>query len=76
MISIRAEVRDGALSVEVADDGPGFSGSGQGVGLSNVSKRLELCYGPGAGLSIQSTGGGAVVALRIPIDARQLVEAQ
>ncbi len=39
----------------------------EGVGLENVARRLELCYGPGSTLEIESTGGGAVVSFRIPL---------
>jgi two-component system LytT family sensor kinase len=75
---VRIEARMGAeaLRVTVSDTGAGFrngDGSRNGVGLENVARRLELCYGPEARLDIQSDTQGSVVSLVIP--AARLVEA-
>ena len=52
LLTIRAAVREGALVLEVQDDGPGLPGgwtlastNGSGVGLPNVRARLERMYG-------------------------------
>lgn len=67
-------------SIRVTDDGVGIgrdmlerltSGDGAangGVGLSNISQRLEALYGERYRLDIQSrAGGGTVVELQIPL---------
>jgi len=56
---VRVKAIDDLVRITVEDTGPGFStdrsGSpaGAGVGLANVRKRLKLCYGRTANLSIQ-----------------------
>jgi LytS/YehU family sensor histidine kinase len=40
---------------------------GTGVGLQNVRRRLEICYGPDAGLSISADGQKTVVEIRLPL---------
>jgi two-component system LytT family sensor kinase len=53
----------GALTVSVRDTGGGFqSHDKSGVGLENVSRRLQLCYGPEARLEIESSVSGSVVS--------------
>ena len=42
-----------------------------GVGLNNVRKRLELCFGPGTRVESEFSAGGSVVEVRVP--ARALV---
>jgi sensor histidine kinase YesM len=70
LVRVRAVETDGMLQVEVHDNGPGFNSngatSGLGVGLENVRQRLSLCYGPSAGLTLDSDGHGAVATLSIP----------
>lgn len=67
---IRVEtIRQGdGVRVRVHDTGPGFSGSAgvksrehAGVGLANVARRLQLCYGPAATLEISSSAGDTTV---------------
>ena len=63
---------ESVLRVTVSDTGGGFatekskSGAGQGVGLDNVNRRLQLCYGPEASLAIRSDRGGSSVSFVIP----------
>ena len=74
-IRVRAWVdAAGVTTVAVSDTGPGFAkGSGRvGVGLENVTRRLELSYGGEARLQIRSDAGGSEVSFTIP--AAQAVE--
>ena len=66
----------GALLIRVEDNGPGISeenldriGRSEGIGLSNVRDRLNLSYGKGDHLSIDTEPGtGTVISIRIPIE--------
>jgi two-component system LytT family sensor kinase len=64
---------ESVLRVTVSDTGGGFAtekpkaGAGQGVGLDNVNRRLQLCYGPEASLEIRSDRGGSSVSFVIPV---------
>jgi len=68
-ISIRAQETKETLSIEVTDDGPGFSGTpSNGVGLANVRDRLEQRYGAGQSMQLASApGGGALVRISLPL---------
>ncbi|MCS7025566.1 MAG: histidine kinase [Bryobacteraceae bacterium] len=63
------------MRVLVADTGAGFDDSpaqvsavmGARVGLDNVIKRLELCYGPEATLEIQTGSQGTQVRFEVPL---------
>lgn len=71
-VSVEAGIEDGSLRIAVRDSGGGFSaspGEGAGVGLENVIRRLQLCYGADAGLDIDSSAEGTTVQFRVP--ARQ-----
>ena len=76
-VRLLARVENGALTVRVEDTGAGFGSAtadstrGSGVGLSNVRRRLELCYGPTAQLEIHSSPSGSTVGFRIPLAANQ-----
>jgi LytS/YehU family sensor histidine kinase len=62
---------EGQLVVTVSDDGVGFGGatSGTGIGLANVSARLEAIYGPRARLTLSANpGGGVVAAIAVPLE--------
>lgn len=71
-IQIEARRDDGRLFIRVHDTGPGFDAAASrhtehtGVGLENVSRRLELCYGSGAALRIESGASGATVSFVTP----------
>ncbi len=69
-LSLKAEVVHGKLTVTVADTGLGFgraATAGTGVGLANIRERLQLLYGPKAGLTItENPGGGTRVTLAVP----------
>jgi signal transduction histidine kinase len=68
---VRIEARQtalGALEIRVCDTGSGFAQpSAGGIGLENVARRLELCYGPGTRLDIESDSSGTAVSFAIPV---------
>jgi hypothetical protein len=74
-ISVRAEVQDGQLIVQVQDTGVGFAPgtpdapgtTGSGIGLSNIRARLQLLYGAKASLQTRSPStGGTCVTITVP----------
>jgi len=69
---VRVEVTGGAeLCVRVTNSvGEGAGSGGAGVGLDNVRRRLEICYGAAAVLDLTVTGQAAVAELRIPVAAK------
>jgi two-component system LytT family sensor kinase len=57
----------GALHIRVSDTGNGFHGNSKsGVGLDNVARRLQLCYGVEARLDIESGVDGCTVSFIVP----------
>jgi signal transduction histidine kinase len=77
LVQISASIGpEGALLISVRDSGPGFSKENRtGVGLENVERRLELCYGGDARLTIQSSGSLTEVSVRIPAVSARALEA-
>jgi len=78
-VTIRARHDDGGASIEVCDDGAGIAphrlpfvleagvGSGLGIGLSNVHRRLQALFGAASGLRVRSREGrGTVVRFWVP----------
>lgn len=76
---VSARCQDGVLALTVEDDGVGIApdrltqviepgyGTGLGIGLSNVDRRLRGLYGPDFGLEVSSDAGkGTRVLVRIP----------
>jgi two-component system LytT family sensor kinase len=76
-IYLRSRLSDAGLVIEVEDDGVGmaaaqvlqFTGSrGTGIGMANVSERLEVLYGDAARITIDShEGKGTLVRIRLPL---------
>jgi two-component system sensor histidine kinase AlgZ len=77
LIQISASIgSEGALLISVRDSGPGFSKANRtGIGLENVERRLELCYGGDARLTIESNGSLTDVSVRIPAVSARALEA-
>jgi len=76
-IHLRSRLSDSGLVIEVEDDGVGMgatqaadSGStrGAGIGMANISERLQVLYGDTARMTIDShEGKGTLVRIRLPL---------
>jgi two-component system LytT family sensor kinase len=68
-IAVRARESEGALEIEVMDDGAGWKApAAEGVGLRNVRERLAALYGDAARLEVgPGAEGGTTVRLRFPL---------
>jgi two-component system, LytTR family, sensor kinase len=71
VIEVRASRRNGALRIEVRNDGPPYAGSSDrpagGVGLANTRARLQRLYGSGYRLDLlPDQAGGTVAVLEVP----------
>jgi len=67
-IHIRGELVGAELRIVVENSGTGSPGetSGTGVGLENVRRRLEICYGPDATLRLDLNPEFATAELSLP----------
>jgi two-component system LytT family sensor kinase len=77
VLHLTAAAANNQVVITVRDTGPGITNlgngsneSGAGVGLANVRRRLQLCFGPEADLDIQSSQAGTRVAFAVPLAAR------
>jgi two-component system, LytTR family, sensor kinase len=77
-IYLRSRVTNSRLIIEVEDDGVGMGGGGQleessnwsgmGIGMANVSERLQVLYGDTARMTIDShEGKGTLIRIRLPL---------
>jgi LytS/YehU family sensor histidine kinase len=64
---LRAQSRDGAISLEVWNSGMPYQNRGavSGIGIKNLRARLALNLGQGATLSIGPSGQGTLACIRI-----------
>jgi len=67
-LGVTARAEDARLTIEVWDDGPGFSLDTipPGHGLDTLSKRLAVRFGPAARLTVGRRDAGTVVTLSLP----------
>jgi two-component system sensor histidine kinase YesM len=70
-VSVHAALRDGALWIEVRDNGPGFPAGFSlaepgGHGLRNIAERVRGYYGDCAQLGWESRPAGTRVFLKMP----------
>src|SRR5579872_1861076 len=76
-IYLRSRLSDEVLIIEVEDDGVGMPASpaidsvstrGSGIGMANVSERLQVLYGEAARMTVDShEGKGTLVRIRLPL---------
>ena len=76
-IHLRSRLTDSRLVIEVEDDGVGMrktqlenssSWAGMGIGMANISERLQVLYGDAARMTIDShEGKGTLIRIRLPL---------
>jgi two-component system, LytTR family, sensor kinase len=76
-IHLRSRLSDSRLIIEVEDDGVGMgkahleessSWTGMGIGMANISERLQVLYGETARMTIDShEGKGTLIRIRLPL---------
>jgi two-component system LytT family sensor kinase len=73
-IYLRSRLSDSVLIIEVEDDGVGMAATqpgttrGAGIGMANISERLQVLYGDTAHMTIDSgEEKGTLVRIRLPL---------
>ena len=71
-VHVRIDLQSQELSiiVENSNDQACAGEAGAGVGLQNVRRRLEICYGPGATLRLAADPHKTTAAICIPMAVR------
>ncbi len=78
-LKVSATLTDGVANIVVEDSGPGSAPGitagqpGERVGLANVSRRLQLCFGPDAGIRMHQDASGTCVEFSVPAGANHAV---
>jgi two-component system, LytTR family, sensor kinase len=74
VLRIRAAVNGQSLRITVENSGSGSTAgiTGAGVGLQNVRRRLEICYGPPAALELSIGPEWTTAELVIPLARMQV----
>ncbi|MES2756367.1 MAG: histidine kinase [Pseudomonadota bacterium] len=66
-VAVSAVRQDGAALIRVEDGGVGLSAQpGDGMGLENVRRRLQLAYGDAASLTLRDAEQGAIADIVVP----------
>jgi two-component system LytT family sensor kinase len=69
-VRLTAQRTGDRLRLEIADNGPGPTGGGQGVGLANTRARLAAMYGDAHRFELRAIdSGGTVVTIELPFRA-------
>jgi LytS/YehU family sensor histidine kinase len=69
-VRVQVELRADDLRIEVANSSSAAAGpTGTGVGLQNVRRRLEICYGPAANLRLALDPQKTTAEISIPLAA-------
>jgi two-component system LytT family sensor kinase len=79
VVRLSARLEQSVLRVIVSDTGSGFrapDGAKSGVGLENVTRRLQLCYGADSQIDIQSDASGSRVSFTIPVNVPAILHAE
>jgi LytS/YehU family sensor histidine kinase len=69
-LKIRAKLAGQEAVISVEDSGSGSTAGpqpGAGVGLANVTRRLQLCYGPQADVTIRSDASGTTAQFSVSL---------
>src|SRR6478672_7639255 len=76
-IYLRSRLANSKLVIEVEDDGVGMAAAqlldrggwhGMGIGMANISERLQVLYGDAARMTIDShEGKGTLIRIRLPL---------
>ena len=74
-LKVTANACGGRLTVTIEDSGAAEAGdvpaaepAGAGVGIANVSRRLQLCFGPDTGVTMTHGAAGTRVQFSVPME--------
>ncbi len=81
-LRLSAKLHDGVVTIAVEDSGAGptmeVAGhpAGAGVGLANVSRRLQLCFGADAEVTMEQSASGTKVQFSVPLSPTPALQGQ